>query len=645
MMKGIMVAGLMLVLAMGAGAQTASWEELAAIYNKDHAVYTNRTEHVKVSFKDGKPVAHTEVLEEQVLLTEQAPAMYAEDYVYHGFFIQADEIKATAEIPDGKRASHMKVTEMTKTRSKNENVFYDDASQTKITYRGLKKGSAKKLSYSQAYPDMHFFPSYYFQKHVPVMSTSFSVSFPKTIKLRYVLLGDDTGRITMTRQEKKNETIYTWTATNLPAVKHYDDGLSFSYYVPHVQLYIESYNDPGTHETVRVLGNVADLHHYYTSFINQINQKPDTTLANLAATITAGAANNREKAERIYKWVQQNIRYVAFEDGMGGFTPREPAQINSKRYGDCKDMTSIQVALCRLSGVPACYAWIGTRDIPYDYVQVPLPIVDNHMICMTKIDGQWLYMDGTNDDIAFGQPPEVLQGKKALVSIDDNHYELVEVPVAKAENNAISDTTVLTLDQNGRISGSIRNEWKGYGAWRVAGQLKYSNPTEIKETLQGMLSRGSNKFVALNTDYRKLGENSVALSCNFELADYTKKVGKERFVNLNLMRSHSEYIDTTQRKVPVAYRYRDSRRQVVKLHIPDGYHVNYLPPAVKRTDNNVLDYNINYRQEGNEVMLVKEMTLKTMIVNPNDFKTYNDAVRELKNHYKESIVLVEDNPK
>ena len=72
------------------------------------------------------------------------------------------------------------------------------------------------------------------------------------------------------------------------------------------------------------------------------------------------------KARRIYKWVQQNIKYVAFEDGMEGFIPRDASLVCSRRYGDCKDMASILTKMLQYSGVEACFVWIGTRSLPYE---------------------------------------------------------------------------------------------------------------------------------------------------------------------------------------------------------------------------------------------------------------------------------------
>ena len=65
------------------------------------------------------------------------------------------------------------------------------------------------------------------------------------------------------------------------------------------------------------------------------------------------------------------FKYVAFEDGMGGFVPREAGLVCSRRFGDCKDMASILTAMNRAAGIPAYFTWLGTRDLPYTFSGTP----------------------------------------------------------------------------------------------------------------------------------------------------------------------------------------------------------------------------------------------------------------------------------
>src|SRR5690606_2607375 len=97
---------------------------------------------------------------------------------------------------------------------------------------------------------------------------------------------------------------------------------------------------------------------------------------------------------------------------------REAHLVCQRKYGDCKDMASLLVTMCKEAGLKAFYTWIGTRSKPYKYQETPLPVADNHMICTIELDGKFIFLAGTGVNIPFGIPPYNLQGKDALVHID-----------------------------------------------------------------------------------------------------------------------------------------------------------------------------------------------------------------------------------
>src|SRR6185437_2977242 len=150
-------------------------------------------------------------------------------------------------------------------------------------------------------------------------------------------------------------------------------------------------------------------------------------------SLTIGLKTNESKARSVYSWVQHNIKYVAFEDGMGGFVPREASLVCSRRFGDCKDMASILTAMLKKAGVPAYFTWIGTRDLPYNFDQVPLPMTSNHMICTINLDGKYVFLDGTDPTCVFGMPSAGIQDKQAMISVNEKEYKILKVPAVEKE--------------------------------------------------------------------------------------------------------------------------------------------------------------------------------------------------------------------
>jgi hypothetical protein len=74
----------------------------------------------------------------------------------------------------------------------------------------------------------------------------------------------------------------------------------------------------------------------------------------IADEITAGVADRREQAHRIYDWVSTHIRYVAIVLGNGGYVPHDAAGILENGYGDCKDHVVLLSACSRSRASSAC---------------------------------------------------------------------------------------------------------------------------------------------------------------------------------------------------------------------------------------------------------------------------------------------------
>ena len=102
--------------------------------------------------------------------------------------------------------------------------------------------------------------------------------------------------------------------------------------------------------------------------VENVNVEPaNKELVSLVAKITADKKTDLEKVKAIYYWTQKNIKYIAFEYALGGFIPRESNEVFRKKYGDCKDNSSMLYRMLEIAGVKGHLTWIGTRSIPYTY--------------------------------------------------------------------------------------------------------------------------------------------------------------------------------------------------------------------------------------------------------------------------------------
>lgn len=102
------------------------------------------------------------------------------------------------------------------------------------------------------------------------------------------------------------------------------------------------------------------------------------------------------QVEALYDWVRANVTYKAE-------TFKGAAAALKSKVGDCEDMSSLFIALCRVSGVPARTVWVPGHCYPEFYLEDPAG------------KGHWFPCQAAGTR-AFGEIPD----KKPILQKGDN---------------------------------------------------------------------------------------------------------------------------------------------------------------------------------------------------------------------------------
>ncbi len=461
------------------------------------------------------------------------------------------------------------------------------------------------------------------------------------MNIGYKLVGEHTDKIKMTTEQKNNTVTYRFTYNDVATVRSMDGVPSSNYYLPHLVPYIKSYTLPGDHRVKHLMDGPSGLYKYMYKYVRNINIAHDRDLDKTVEDITKNDVTPRQKAAHIYDWVQHNLHYVAFEDSLGGFYPRQAGTINDRKFGDCKDMASILVAMLRKAGVKAYFTWIGTVHLPYAVEETPVPIFD-HMICAMNVDNDWIFLDGTHPTIPFGRVPDGDQGKDVLIAIDEDNFKVMKVPMAEPAINTTNDSTVMHIISGKTVSGTVYARYAGSMAYTI-GAIKQLYKNEQRDRVMRLLTaRGSDKYLIGKYDINvePSGNRDASLMAEYNIHDYIQKVGGQYMVNMNLKRDfENDWIDTKNRTVPYFFQNKHIIREKVELELPKGSGVAHLPAPVHGDLKNILSYSIRYRTSGRKVILEKQFELKTRCISRKDFAAYNKLIEGLQKQYKESVVL------
>lgn len=614
------------------------YDSIASKYRNEHAVYTDVTNRLVIKEEDGKLVATTYVTMEKLFISDQSLRTNSVDYFFHSTFNELQNMDAAAYLRTGDSYKRVRCYDFAQVRPR-DFIFYDDNRAIEVLYSGLQKKSITETRYSLEHTDIHMLEPFELQENIPIVNATYEVVAPAYVHMNFVLKGDNTDWLQQSKEEKNGKIIYRFTASDVPAFKSYDNVPSPRYYKPHVIPYITSYQLPDATKPVEMLSNPDGLYKYLYPYVKNLNMKDDTAIDRIVAEITKDDVLEKDKARHIYKWVQKNIHYIAFEYGLEGFRPREASLVYKRKYGDCKDMSAILVAMYHRAGIEAYFTWIGTRRLPYNNQETPLSLVSNHMICAAKVGDQWIFVDGTDPALPFGANREDVQGKEAMIAIDAKNYKIVTIPEESPDKNRTIDSTFISFTDY-KISGSVKIAYQGYPAWDLSYRAANTTADDKEKMVKEITERGSNKYEQQSYDLalNKTQNRDAYINANFTVDNYVKRVGKQCYINMNLQRSFDTHI-ASDRKIPYFNDYKQKTTEVVVLDIPKGYRIAHLPKDAQGSADGLWNYKISYKAGKDKITLTKEYELNTLSVSAARFAEHNKLVDGLKKLYKESVVL------
>lgn len=574
----------------------------------------------------------------QILVLNEHSKAYTNGFIYYTGFTTIDKKEAYTLVPKGKRYDKIKVDKYNESHDRNGSVFYDDTKTIRFLYPALKQGAITSLKYTINYNNPRFIRNSYFQSYIPILKLKIIVKVHRDINVGYKLFNDQDVKINFKEYSKGKYNYLEWEVYDIEPYKYLSgNSYTIKHYSPHIALYVNETNIKGLKK--KYFGAVGDLYKFYQSFISKIDDTPSVELKQLVDELTYGLSKE-EKARAIYYWVQNNIKYVAYAQGYMGFIPASSTEVFTKRYGDCKGMSSLIKEMMELVQLSAHYTWVGTRSIPYTYQELPLPSVDNHMIISHFQGDSILVMDGTFKYLDYGVNPYHIMGKEIMIGMNAGQHKIYKVPVAPASYSVVIDSSNISLINNS-IVGNAKRIHKGFNRVELAYAMDGVKKSNYGKKFSKLFNKGSNKFKVEHYQVYNLFERDIPAEVDYEfrLDDYSRKVDDIIYINLNLDKSYLElFIDTSNIFSPIENDFYYTERYITRFEIPEGYEISHLPKGGS-FDHNDFRFSLKYWKEGNYIIFEKEVVFEFLIILEDQINEWNQMIKQLSKHYRSSLAL------
>ena len=426
----------------------------------------------------------------------------------------------------------------------------------------------------------HFWDNFQMSAWYPIAESRYQLLLPKDMDFQVKSLG---GQVTQTVRELGQNEAHTWLAEDVEPVD--EEPIMPAGSDVHQMLHLTTIPD---------WQYISD---WYTE-LSSARTKADPRVRQQVAELFPNghtALTQEERARRIYDFIVTKIEYSSLPFRQSAYVPQRASKTLATHLGDCKDVSSLYVAMAREVGVEAELVLVNTRDNGQAPTTLPsMPF--NH--CIVHLPAQEQYLELTDKYLPFGAMSNELIGSAALVVTGfGSTTQLRQLPqVTKLNARTVRAQASLAGD---RLQLDREITYAGVCAattrHRYHNQAKQAQEEEIRDHIS---SRVDKAFEFRNLSFSGLDNlsDSAQIAYSITIDKATNRLQDMRLIQLPWATSfvNNSFTTSTHREHNLSlWSYTDyqAEDELIEMLIPEALQLVELPEPV------------NYRYDGLEYSL------------------------------------------
>jgi Domain of Unknown Function with PDB structure (DUF3857) len=454
----------------------------------------------------------------------------------------------------------------------------------KFALPGLRNGCIVEYEYTIESPYWENFHSWQFQSDIPKINSEYDVHIPGfwnyNASLRgFLKLDKNTSEVERDCFSSAGAhcdcSFLTYGMHNVPAFIEEDAMTAPKNYRSAINFELVDYMSPYTGVKKRFTKEWKDVDYQLKTdpyFGRQL--KRESLLKDKITPIIAGKTDDLSKAKAVYayiqKWFKWNDYYgISCVDGL--------SKALDSHSGSVADINFSLIDALKAAGLKADAVILSTRE--NGSINNLYPVIGDFNYVIAKVDvgtGSY-FLDATDPLLSFGTLPlKCLNGQGRVMSLEEPSYFIDLVTTQKQKSTYSME---LTLQEDGKLKGTITNYSIGYQAYLKRKAIKKFNSTdEYVEDLNSRLP----KLKILKSTISNLDslDQPVGEVYEVEISLFDKvNNGNFTFNPFFLKRITENPFKMTDRLYPVDWGMASDERNILTVHLPKGY-VVATPPQI-----------------------------------------------------------------
>ncbi|OGP87254.1 MAG: hypothetical protein A2031_07570 [Deltaproteobacteria bacterium RBG_19FT_COMBO_43_11] len=441
--------------------------------------------------------------------------------------------------------------------------FYTDIREKRFTMPAVEDGCIIEYAYEitnlKPILSSDFFAIFLCQEFNPLEIDIMEVVLPDNIELQYKKFKTSiTPQVTV----KNNKKAYIFTNTKQKEI------------IPEARM--PSLRDRNTFPQISLwtLTNWENISRWYIKLVHE-QMKTDSELVSFTKQLIADKKTNEEKINAIFNFVSQKIRYVSVLLGPYTHKPHLAYEIFQKRYGDCKDKTTLLLTMLKIAGIEGGPALVPSDPEYFDETMPSLEIF-NHVIAVVPSAGKYFWLDSTNETASYDSPPFFRPTTVFLIH-PDGSCQFIKTPDIDNKKDFSHTEIKYKINTEGDADLDATYTYSGKVAEPIRYFYKYSPPEQRKKYFE----RSGITVKELTLNSLTNTQETFVVNLKGSIKNLAQKLDNSLMVLSDVI-SLDSYRDITaanERKYPVVVKPSYYSIENYSFAFPRGFKIKKLPPA------------------------------------------------------------------
>lgn len=404
-----------------------------------------------------------------------------------------------------------------------------------------------------------------------VENANYTIELPANMSLRYISNFD----CTIKDQVADNKHTYSFSAKDMKAIEWEPLAPPLRERYPRVII------APSEFCYDQQCGNMSDWSSYGTWVSGLLKDRdvlPEDTKSKIKSLVK-DCKNDKEKVEVLYKYLQDNTRYVSIQLGIGGFQPISAPIVFKTGYGDCKGLSNLMKAFLKVVDIPSNYCEISMseKELYKDFANVSQT---DHAILLVPLGSDSIWLECTSQTLPFNYIHDNIAGHDALV-ITDNGGKICRLPSYTDQQNKKISVININVNEDGTAKGNISFTENLHGYASSTYYITSNNRERMVEYINRNMKLPKIQLDNLKSKEEKSALPSCELNADFSVIDFANKTGSRLFIPVcPLNKGNYNIFTSSKREQDIHINYGFSESDSIIINILEGYGSESLPKDI-----------------------------------------------------------------